>query len=98
MLARHLRLEMSRLTGELIAQRVDVLAVGVEHGSDGRLRQPVDPQIRDQRAQFVGNGQVAAHVSKTDRTADEQSALLTTSRSCPGGRSRAVVTNEVVDQ
>ena len=54
---------------------MDPLAPLLEHPRHRMLSEPVDLQIRLPGPQFIGDGQVPAHMPEPDRRADEQRPL-----------------------
>ena len=67
---------------------MDRLAARVQHARDGILREPVDLQIRMQRAQLARDGDVAQRVPEADRARDEQRALGPSQGAPPRGTGR----------
>ena len=55
------------LVGQPSAGRVDALALGVEHGGDRVLGQPVDLEVGAQPFELLGDGDVTAGVAEPDR-------------------------------
>ena len=82
------------------ARGVDPLALGLEHARDRVLREPVDLEVGVQRAQLLGDRDVAARVAEPDRRGDEQRAAAprAAAASTPRGRGgRDEVAQQQVD-
>ena len=70
-----LGLDVVRLVGEVLAARVDALALSLEDARHRVLRQPVDLQAVDEVAQLAGDRDVALRVAEPDRRGDVERAL-----------------------
>ena len=69
-----LGLDVGRLARQVLARRVDGLALSFEDSRDRVLGKPVDLDVRDELAQLLGDGHVALGVSQPDRRRDVESA------------------------
>ena len=69
-----LGLDVAGFVGQVGARGVDPLAAGLENRRDWMLRQPVDLEIGVQRAQLVGDRDVASRVTEADRRGEVQRA------------------------
>src|SRR5262249_40226329 len=70
-----LALDVSGLVREERAGRMNALTALLEHRGDGMLREPVDLEVRTQRAELVGDRDVALRVPEADRRRDVESPL-----------------------
>ena len=61
-----LGLDVSGLARQVRAGGMDPLPAGLEHRRDRMLREPIDPKIRMQLAQFIRDRHVALRVTETD--------------------------------
>ena len=54
---------------------MDGLALALQHPGDRILGQPVDLEVRNERAQLLRDGDVTLGVAEADRGGDEEGAL-----------------------
>ena len=76
---------MRGFVGQPTTGRVDAFALGVEHGGDRVLGQPVDLQLGPQLLEFLGDGHVPAGVTEADGGGEVQRALAAGHGAGPGG-------------
>jgi len=81
-------LDVCGLAGQEGGGGVDHLATPLQQLGDRVLGQPVHLEAGPQRAQFVGDGQVAAGVAEADRRADVQRPLAAIPAPGPGPQPR----------
>ena len=67
--------DVPRLEREVPARRVDALAAALEHVGDRLLRQPLDLELRLERAQLLCDRDVAPRVAEPDRGGHVERAL-----------------------
>ena len=76
--------DVRRLVGQLRAGRVDALAFAGQDARHRVLRQPVDLEIRHERAQLAGDRHVPLGVAEADRRGDVEGAPAACLRAGPG--------------
>jgi hypothetical protein len=79
-----LALDVPGLVRELGARGMDPLALGFEHGGHRVLREPVDLEVRVERAELLRDRHVAPGVPEPDRRRDVERPALPVQRPRPG--------------
>ena len=73
-----------RLVGQVLARRMDALALALQNLGHGVLGQPVDLEVRVELAELAGDRDVSLRVSQADRRGDVERALAARSPAGPG--------------